>query len=274
MRPPHFNVKKQEDCVRVNTAHVNMRRSFIMAFCAKCGTQLKDGAKFCASCGSPVGGVAPAVPLSATEKVGNIRKCPACGAEVPSMRAICPDCGHEFSNVKAASSVQAFFEKFDAVHDDIFKNQISYKLEGKATDKQVEREEEDRRYKKELAVKRQVALIGSYPIPNSKEDILEFVLLAVGRYSRDRIDRDDEEVNEAWREKCEQAYFKAKIALDKDTVAQIESILKEKKIVGSAQEKKREAMRKWIKKNPIVLIFATLILILIVNGILSHFGVY
>ena len=29
-------------------------------FCAKCGTQLADDAKFCASCGTPAGGAVPA----------------------------------------------------------------------------------------------------------------------------------------------------------------------------------------------------------------------
>jgi len=37
-----------------------------MAFCAKCGAQLTDGAAFCASCGSPVGGaVTPERPVAA-----------------------------------------------------------------------------------------------------------------------------------------------------------------------------------------------------------------
>ena len=37
-----------------------------MAFCAKCGTQLGEGATFCASCGTPAGsaGSGPAVPAA------------------------------------------------------------------------------------------------------------------------------------------------------------------------------------------------------------------
>jgi uncharacterized protein (UPF0212 family) len=61
------------------------------------------------------GGAVPATsaPPPVAEKVGNIRKCPACGAEVPSMTAVCPSCGHEFSNVQVVNSVQVFFQKLD-----------------------------------------------------------------------------------------------------------------------------------------------------------------
>lgn len=36
-----------------------------------------------------------------SEKYGDVRKCPACGAIVPSMAAKCQECGHEFVNVGA-----------------------------------------------------------------------------------------------------------------------------------------------------------------------------
>jgi uncharacterized membrane protein len=36
-----------------------------MAFCAKCGAQMAEGATFCGSCGAAVGGAAPAAPAGA-----------------------------------------------------------------------------------------------------------------------------------------------------------------------------------------------------------------
>ena len=165
----------------------------VSTFCANCGTQL-GGAKFCPSCGTPAGGVASpqppqsstvppslqaafASPQPATAKVGNIRKCPACGAQVPSMTAVCPDCGHEFSNVQAASSVQAFFEKLDA-------------LEQQALDAEMNEPRKNvlaamfdySSYSRNEAIaKKKVALIAGFPIPNSKEEILEFLILASSR---------------------------------------------------------------------------------------------
>ena len=47
---------------------------------------------------------APAAPKS--DKFGDIRKCPSCGAIVQSFSAKCVDCGHEFSNIEANASIQ------------------------------------------------------------------------------------------------------------------------------------------------------------------------
>lgn len=78
------------------------------------------------------------------EYVGTIRKCPNCGQVLQSFQAKCPACGHELTGVGVASSVKEFFDF----------------------------------YQKETDKFRQLELIKSFPVPNSKEDILEFALLA------------------------------------------------------------------------------------------------
>lgn len=78
------------------------------------------------------------------EFVGTIRKCPNCGAELPGMVAVCPQCGHEISGVGANVSVREFFDNYQKEHDD----------------------------------RRKLDMINNYPIPNTKEDLLEFALLA------------------------------------------------------------------------------------------------
>jgi hypothetical protein len=184
-----------------------------MAFCANCGTQLQDGVKFCASCGTPAGGAAPAVhaPPPAAEKVGNIRKCPACGVEVPGMTAVCPACGHEFSNVKVSQAVQDFFHKIQS----------------------------------ETVEARKLEMIASFPIPNSREDILEFAIMAssqiqpingamnigvgylrmitLGKWKGPNVYK----FNRAWKTKIKQVYTKGKIALasDKQALAQVEAMI-------------------------------------------------
>ena len=217
-----------------------------MAFCANCGTQLNEGAKFCASCGTPAGGAAPAQP--AAEKVGNIRKCPACGAQVPAMSALCPSCGHEFSNVQVTNSVQAFFAKLDAIDSEIYANESAQQAKGPSSMGSgflgaVFSTAHDSSSKYALAdagLKRKIAMIEGYPIPNSKEDILEFVLLASSRYKGLKkpflleVDKEEEfKLDSAWKAKCEQAYGKAKMTMgsDKEAIANIEGILKEKKII-------------------------------------------
>ncbi|GHV88962.1 hypothetical protein AGMMS50267_13220 [Spirochaetia bacterium] len=208
-----------------------------MAFCSKCGAQIAEGAQFCASCGTPVGGIAPSTPQQTTEKVGNIRKCPACGAEVPAMTAVCPSCGHEFSNVQANNTVQAFFQKLNEMEQDRVKQMSSISAakmfwdNGRSTRASLDTAKAE--------------MIKSFPIPNTKEDIVEFVLLASSQIQKKKgglmasyVRTLDTAVggvdfNDVWKSKCEQAYNKAKIVFgsDKDAIANIESILKEKKII-------------------------------------------
>ena len=51
--------------------------------CKKCGTMLKDGAKFCPSCGSP----------AEAEETTSTAVCPSCGKEIKAGIKFCPFCG-------------------------------------------------------------------------------------------------------------------------------------------------------------------------------------
>ena len=48
---------------------------------------------------------APSVAAPKSDKFGDVKKCPACGAIVTSFSAKCGDCGHEFSNIEANASI-------------------------------------------------------------------------------------------------------------------------------------------------------------------------
>ncbi|MDR2543490.1 MAG: hypothetical protein LBC80_08615 [Treponema sp.] len=80
----------------------------------------------------------------AFEKAGNVRKCPSCGEVVPSMTSICSSCRHEFNNMQVSSTLKSFFEKFVTIRNE----------------------------------KEKLLFISGFPIPNTKEDILEFAILA------------------------------------------------------------------------------------------------
>lgn len=192
-----------------------------MAFCSKCGTSLTDGARFCASCGAPVAVGVPAKP--ATE---NIRRCPACGAEAPAMAVVCASCGNEFRNVQVANSVQSFFEKLDAVDREIFEKEAAKEPVGGALGAMFGVNEMVNIFAGPSAgEKRKISLIESFPIPNSKEDIFEFLFMAASRIkplpkmigfgakaTQSEINS-VKRMNEAWASKCQQAYNKAKIGL-------------------------------------------------------------
>ena len=100
-----------------------------MAFCTSCGAKIDDGVKFCGSCGKPIQSsgnqtvataqqapAAPlpeAAPLPRTVNVGQVKKCPSCGAALESFQTRCPSCGHEISTAKDEEAVTNFFRKLD-----------------------------------------------------------------------------------------------------------------------------------------------------------------
>jgi hypothetical protein len=172
------------------------------------------------------------------------------------MTAVCPSCGHEFTNVQTSSTVGAFFEKLDAINQEVYEKEAAKEAKepsggvfgavmGMGLNAMTRAVSGTG-----AGIKRQIALIEGYPIPNSKEDILEFVLLASSRYkgvSKPLIpaftgSAEKMEVfklDDAWRTKCNQAYNKAKITFgsDKVALAQVEAIVAE---VDKAEKKSRK----------------------------------
>lgn len=148
-----------------------------MAFCTECGHQLAEGAKFCYECGAKVN--AQASPRGEQRKTvydGEVHKCPKCGETLNSFVTNCPTCGYELRGVKTNSPVEALAKKVE----------MASSLDDK------------------------IELITNFYIPNTKEDIFDFFILAVSNLEDKLYDTDD-----AWRAKLEQAYHKAKLSFGK-----------------------------------------------------------
>lgn len=109
--------------------------------------------------------------LEENEKARNeaLRKCPNCGASMPVMAIVCPFCGHEISSPKVLSSVQELADKIE---------QISSRLDlnGKNS---YEIEEAKNAMNEEI-----INAISFFPVPNSKQDIVEFLALACSKAKR------------------------------------------------------------------------------------------
>ena len=185
----------------------------------------------------------PVAPKS--DKFGDIRKCPACGAMVQSFQAICQDCGHEFTNVNAVGSAQKLFDLLQAAtlrnSEKISEHERekSRRLEslsqkhnsdgtlvklfaGKSRQEAQEEERED--LIRELDSTRDTVIkslsqekgniIKNFPIPNTKEDLLELLAMATSNaYDNDGRVGYEEEV---WIQKTDQIYSKIKIVAEKD----------------------------------------------------------
>ena len=88
-----------------------------MAFCANCGTELKE-ARFCPSCGTAAGETS-AAPASRTVTVGQVKKCPSCGSPIESFQSRCNACGHELGDIKTSFAIKEFSTELNTLDEKI-----------------------------------------------------------------------------------------------------------------------------------------------------------
>lgn len=175
-----------------------------MAFCSNCGEKLNDGVKFCHACGASTNGI-PTQQEREQEFAGKIIKCPNCGEVLESFSARCPACGMELRGTKVTNSVREFALKLEAIEAQrecekpagIF-GRVSQMQQISKTDEQ------------------KISLIKNFSVPNTKEDILEFMILATSNIdmsmysSLDTPTAGAKAMTEAWNAKIKQVYAKAK----------------------------------------------------------------
>lgn len=185
-----------------------------------------DAAQAAAAAPPPAPAPAPASPIPAhsapSNKFGDIRKCPACGALIQSFSVKCAECGYEFRNAEANQGIQKLFEMLTEV--DTQTTSSTGGFWGLFDD---DRQDENR-------IKRKQTIIMNFPIPTTKDDILEFLIMSVpqAKVSFFSSDKAASALASVWKSKCEQIIMKAKIVLkdDKETMAQIAAYAKELKI--------------------------------------------
>ena len=90
------------------------------------------------------------------------RTCPNCGKQLPPMTLKC-DCGYEVTTNKSMSSVQVLMDKIEKVRSAPFKSKLD------TDERRSEKNERDEQVRE---------LIRLFPVPNTKEDIIEFLALA------------------------------------------------------------------------------------------------
>ena len=112
--------------------------------------------------------------------------CPKCGKQVPPLALVC-DCGFEFTKKKEVSSVQLLFEKINNIQltsaeidscSDVVKEEVNkeYRVVHDAYGNAVKKVNDEKI--KELKEKKKREIISSFPVPNTKEDIMEFLALS------------------------------------------------------------------------------------------------
>lgn len=92
----------------------------------------------------------PVVEKATSNKEGDIKKCPSCGASVRSFQIKCDECGHEFRNIDSNRVIKDLEIKLNQIKKNEVSNSSDY---------------EDRT----------ANIIKNHPIPNTKEDLFEML---------------------------------------------------------------------------------------------------
>ena len=174
-------------------------------------------------------GASPAIP--ATEKLGNIVKCPNCGAPIEAGAVKCKECGYVFTNVKANNTAKEFAimleQRIQKVRYDGDKTNINKVNE----------------------------FIKNFPLPTGKEDLLEFIA------SLDARRRSKSNYQEAYNAKYQECVTKAKtlFAGDSDVtslLAQTEKGYRAHTFIASVIQHKK-------------IIFIAIVVVLLLKGCIS-----
>lgn len=185
--------------------------------CRKCGAKMSADTKFCPSCGTPViEETKPTVsvpPVVDEKKEGEkkVYKCPVCGEILFSDALKCPSCGNEIRGRVAVTSVREFFDKIINIEDE----------------------------------NKKIEAIKMYPIPNNKEDIIEFMLLACSNFDAKyyATNKQGDSLANAWYTKIEQCYKKAVMMFTESADLQkIEKLYKEINVTTNTIERNKLIM--------------------------------
>lgn len=234
-------------------------------FCTKCGQKLADEAVYCSACGAIVEKSVAADQGSRKQVyAGEMKKCPNCGEVLSAFEVTCHSCGFEIRNATVSTAVQRLEREIAKIEA----SRVDYEKAKNSVWRVFRKEDEVNPIDKSIA-----NTIHSFVIPNTKEDILEFMILASSNIDTDVLDdrsssesRSRKLITNAWIAKFEQSYQKAKLAFgDSPEFNDI------KEIYDKRQKEIRKGKTKTLRQ--FALIMLPLILLYIFLMLFLQFGI-
>ena len=221
-----------------------------MSYCIKCGALNLDDISICCACGYKPD-AATSIVMKKREEVydGVIHKCPRCGNILKGFEIACGCCGYEIREEEIAQNVSELSKKINKIN--YVPRELS-KFETFSSAFGLQENPNELARKRNLESKAEV--ITNYHIPNTKEGILEFMIMASANISKKTLDNNENVVRDAWISKMDQAYMKAQISFGDDLLFdEIERIYLAKK---SEIMKDEDGIRK--SKKEALIIFGVL----------------
>ncbi len=183
-----------------------------MPYCTKCGKKVTNGALYCSYCGTKV------VAILSMNNTKKYIKCPYCGGSVVKDDDQCPYCGSLIIINEPFQSVNNFSEQLMRLENQRYNEKVSIKE--KLVNAFVN---PTANYKVSKVDQQIVSFIKSYPIPNTIEEITEFMYMAIANIdvnlSKNTILNNtpgarmgggaSREISDAWVYKLQQLYRKA-----------------------------------------------------------------
>lgn len=182
------------------------------------------------------------------QKFKKVSKCPKCGQEIDSMTTSCPWCGCQINYKEAVNSITTFnqelqkidTEKIQAIEavDKEFQEQINKAWRDKKKEELESKKGDQENKIEERYNEKKENYVMNFPIPNTKEDIVQFMTLLASHIEKSLKGNSDVST-EVWVSKFNQVKTQAEIAMSHDeALSKVLSIYDETMEKYQIQQKK------------------------------------
>ena len=162
---------------------------------------------------------APAPAPKPNSKHGELRKCPNCGAVVESGSPTCADCGYAFAGLEANSSIQKLAAQINKVEEQYNSSGNPLSFSGIAASSGMD-----------ARTKKLNSIINNFPVPTTREDLLEFILFLKPKTDKWKASSGDIHLVPSYKRKYNECIEKAKLFFPDDPQFKV--------LIGSSKEKK------------------------------------
>lgn len=178
----------------------------------------------------------PPVSAPKSDKFGDIKKCPSCGAMVQSFSGKCTDCSYEFRDIQSDVTINKLFDALMEA-DNIPKDKLPERSDNDHSQEQYRIDLHEKKHREKINA-RKIQIISNFPVPNTKEPLLEFLTLGIskaipiktgfiGFFTKTIAEKEHNALVPAWKNKIDQVVMKAKMSMkdDKALIADIENMV-------------------------------------------------